>query len=117
MNLCFRRISLLLVVLLACAAAGFGQSTGTIQGTVLDSSGAPVPNAMVTVHDESTGQERTLNTDSAGIYSAPSLPVGTYRVEVKAAGMAPMAAPGLILSVGSTVRQDFSLMVAAATAV
>jgi len=31
--------------------------------------------------------------------------------------MAPMAAPGLILSVGSTVRQDFSLMVAAATAV
>jgi len=54
----------------------FGQSTGAIQGTVTDVSGAAVPNAAVTVTDPAHGVNRTLNTNSSGLYYVPSLPVG-----------------------------------------
>ncbi|HTA47742.1 MAG TPA: TonB-dependent receptor [Bryobacteraceae bacterium] len=101
-----------LAMTLSLAPRVLAQSTGTIQGSVTDPANSPVPNAPLTVHEENTGQERMLTTDSAGFYSVPSLPVGVYRVEVKATGMAPMAASHLILSVGSTVVQDFTLKVA-----
>ena len=97
------------------AAAGLllAQSTATIQGTVFDPTGAAVPNAGVTVHNQATGEERSTSTDSAGLYAVPALPVGTYRVSVKSPGMAPMAASNVVLAVGATVRQDFSLQLAA----
>src|SRR5271166_23153 len=109
----------------ACALAAlfiqsfsaFGQSTGAIQGTVLDASSAPVANASVTIKEQQTGQERALTTDSAGAYFAPSLPVGTYRVEVKAPGMAPMAATDVVVSVGTTVKEDFALKIASTSEV
>jgi outer membrane receptor protein involved in Fe transport len=104
-------------IALTFVSPAFAQSTGTIQGTVADPAGAPIPNAAVTVRDENTGQERVLATDSAGLYSVPSLPVGTYRVEVKASGMAPTAATHLVLSVSSTVVQNFSLAVSSTTTV
>jgi hypothetical protein len=97
------------------AAPAFAQSTGTIQGTVTDPTSAPIPNSSVTVREENTGQERVIATDAAGFYFVPSLPVGTYRVEVKSSGMAPTAATHLVLSVGSTVVQDFSLRIASAS--
>jgi hypothetical protein len=97
-----------------CALA---QSTGAIQGTVTDPSGAVVPNATVKVTDPAHGVDRTQATDSAGLYYVPSLPVGTYSVEVLAAGLAPTQAKGLILDVGTTVTQDFKLAVANASQV
>jgi hypothetical protein len=96
-------------------ALAFGQSTGAIQGTVTDASGAVIPNAVVTIKDPANGVDRQLSTDSAGLYFVPSLPVGTYSVEVKAPGLAPTEAKGLIVEVGSTIKQDFALSVAAST--
>ena len=49
-------------------ALAFAQSTGTIQGTVMDASGAAVPNAPITIHNQGTGEDRSTTTDSAGIY-------------------------------------------------
>ncbi len=99
------------------ASPATAQSTGTIQGTVSDPAGAAIPNAAVTVRDENTGQERMRATDTAALYSVPSLPVGTYRVEVKATGMAPTAATHLVLSVSTTVVQNFSLAVSSTSTV
>ena len=98
---------------LCVTAALMAQSTATIQGTVLDPTGAAIPNAAVTVHNQGTGEERTTTTDSAGLYVVPALPVGTYRVSVKAAGMAPTVANNVVVPVSTTVRQDFTLQVAA----
>ena len=70
-----------------------------------------VPNASVSVRSQATGEEHVTRTDVAGIYLVPSLPVGTYRVEVKSAGFQTTAATGVELSVGSTIRQDFTLKV------
>jgi hypothetical protein len=105
----------LTAVLFIIANAAYSQSTGTIQGTVTDASGAPVPNAPITVNNESTGEQRATASDSSGVYQVPSLRVGKYRVSVKAPGMAPVTANAVEVSVGSTVQQDFSLKVASAS--
>src|SRR5579862_1415963 len=99
------------------SAAAFGQSTGAIQGTVTDPSGAAVPNASVSVKDPSHGVDRTQATDSAGIYYIPSLPVGNYSVEVKAPGLTTMNARGVVVEVGTTAKMDFSLQVASSAQV
>jgi len=93
----------------------FAQSTGTITGTVVDATGSVIPNAAVTVRNQGTGEQRVTATDNAGIYLVPSLPVGQYRIEVKSSGMQPTAATDLELSVGSTVRQDFTVKVSSTT--
>jgi hypothetical protein len=72
-------------------------------------------NAAVTVHNEGTGEERSTLTDAAGLYQVPSLPVGRYRVNVKAPAFQAATATGLILDVGRTVEQDFKLQVATAS--
>ncbi len=100
-----------LLIILVVSVPLFGQSTGAIQGTVLDATNSPIPNASVTIKEQNTGQERTIQTDSSGIYFAPSLTAGSYRVEVKSPGMATMDAVGVVVPVGTTVRQDFALKV------
>src|SRR6202166_4055773 len=102
---------------LILTASAFGQSTGAIQGTVTDASGAAVPNAIVTVRDPAHGVARVQATDSTGVYYVPSLPVGTYSVEVKAVGLAQTEVKGLNVEVGSTVTQNFTLTVASSTQV
>src|SRR5271154_3204563 len=102
---------------LVFTAFAFGQSTGAIQGSVTDPSGAAVPNAAVTVKDPSHGVDRTQATDSAGIYYMPSLPVGTYSIEVKAPGLATTETKGVIVEVGKTAKMDFSLQVASSAQV
>jgi len=102
-----------LAAFLLVSSSGFAQSTATIQGTVLDATGASVPNAAVTARNQSTGEERSTTTDASGAFVLPSLPVGTYRVEVKATGMQTMVASDLVVEVGSVVRQDFAMKVSA----
>jgi outer membrane receptor protein involved in Fe transport len=92
---------------------GLCQSTGSIGGTITDAAGGVVPNATVTVRSQATGEEHQTATDASGIYLVPALPVGNYRVEVKAQGMQSTAATGVQLSVGTSLRQDFALKVAA----
>jgi hypothetical protein len=104
------------ICFLLCAGFAFAQSTGSIGGTVRDAVGSTVPNATVTVSNLATGEEHITRTDIAGIYLVPSLPVGTYRVEVKSQGMQTVAANAVALSVDSTIRQDFALQVASTSA-
>ncbi|HEY3936989.1 MAG TPA: TonB-dependent receptor [Bryobacteraceae bacterium] len=115
--LTLRRLNLALLGGFFFVASVFGQSTGAIQGTITDATGAAITNATVTIHSDSTGADRTIITDASGIYSAPSLPVGSYSVQVKAAGMAQINASHLVVSVGTTTTQDFSMKVASTSEV
>src|SRR5579884_1318143 len=100
--------------LLFCAWARLAaQSTGSITGTVKDISGAVVPNATVIVTNKATGVSQTFKTDSAGLYLAPALPPDNYEVQVQAPGMARAVAENVVVSVGITARQDFTLTVGA----
>jgi len=60
--------------------------SGTITGTVRDSSGSMLPGAQVTIASVGTGQEVELNANDAGIYVSPSLRPGHYVVTVSAKG-------------------------------
>lgn len=57
------------------------QTLGSLNGTVLDSSGAAVPESTITVTDASIGITRTTKTQSNGFFQIFNLPVGTYKVQ------------------------------------
>jgi len=110
------RLTTLLIFCLF-SALSFAQSTGAIQGVIVDAAGAPIPNASLTLRNQATGAERPISTDAAGAYSVPSLAVGSYQITVKSAGMAQITASNIVVSVGTITKQDFTLQVASATAV
>src|SRR5579884_912551 len=84
------RFSLLAVLIIAVASpAVFAQttiSTGSIQGTITDQSGAVVSDARVTIANKATGQTFTVTTTSAGAYASGALVPGNYLVRVEAKG-------------------------------
>src|SRR5438876_11489346 len=55
-------------------------TTGTISGTVKDSTGAVLPGAELAILNEDTGVSRSLVSDERGYYSVPLLSLGKYKV-------------------------------------
>ncbi len=89
-------ISGVLVALVAFAPLTIAQttiSTGSIQGTITDQSGAVVPNARVTITNKGTGQTFSVNTTSAGAYASGALIPGDYVVRVEAKGFKTVQSP------------------------
>jgi hypothetical protein len=68
-----------------------GGSAGTINGSVLDPSGAVVANANVEIHQAVSGYDRTTTTDSKGNFSFTNVPFNPYHMTVTAAGFAQYA--------------------------
>ena len=75
---------LALCALLLSVPTAFAQTadTGSLVGTVTDSSGAAIPDAAIKVINEATGDSRDLVSQSNGNYQASLLLPGTYRIEV-----------------------------------
>lgn len=75
------RITVLVLLAIALAAAALGQSatsTGAIQGSVLDQTGAAVPGTIVTLTGIGSGAARKVSTDGQGNFILTGLPVGDY---------------------------------------
>lgn len=65
----------------------YAQVTGaTLTGTVMDASGAVIPDAKISVTDVATGTNRTTTTGTAGFYTVPNLDPATYQVTASAPG-------------------------------
>jgi outer membrane receptor protein involved in Fe transport len=75
-----------LAILLASAIPVLAQSNGHILGSVQDTSGAVVPAAAVRAVNTRTGLEFAADSDAAGRFNFPRLPVGDYRVEASKEG-------------------------------
>jgi hypothetical protein len=104
----------MLALLISFSGAAFGQSTGTLTGTVTDPKGLAMGNATVLVHSEDTGlDQRPVTTTDAGIYVVPLLPPGNYDITVSQAGFATVQHKDVTLQVGQTIRIDFEMPVAA----
>src|SRR5215831_21391560 len=73
---------------------------GRIVGTVSDATGAAVPDAVITIVNEKTRQERKVVADHAGFYVAPNLVPSTYKISAKATSLGPTDFAGIPLSVG-----------------
>jgi hypothetical protein len=118
----FRMVSLLCrsLVLLCLMMAGLVLSgvrisaqftTASLSGTVVDSSGAAVPGAVVTVKNTGTGYRETAKTGSSGEYLFPSLPVGSYDLKVQEPGFATYVQHGITLAVNQVATQNVTLQV------
>jgi len=74
-------------VLLAASAFGQTLTTGDVAGTVKDTTGAVIPNAVVTLRSIESGQVRTAKTGDNGAYRFSLLQPGDYEVSAQAAGL------------------------------
>jgi hypothetical protein len=89
-----------------------GGATGAIGGTVQDASGAVIANAKVSVKSEATGEVlRVVTSDASGLFTATLLPVGTYTVEVNAAGFPDTKFPGVVVRITETTRMTAAMKV------
>lgn len=89
----------------------YGQvPTGSISGTVTDSSGALVANATVTITNKATGIARPVQANTEGLYSAPSLPPGDYEVKAEMAGFKTTVRSANVIA-GTNTTVDMALTV------
>ena len=109
------RPTLASVFLLMMPLTILGQSSGgAIRGTITDPSGAVIQGATVTLVQGGTGETRRLASNSAGLYDAPNLPIGTYALTVAASGFSTGKRTGIEVLVGSERVIDVGLTVGAA---
>src|SRR5437868_2125772 len=108
-----RSTALLFVCACAVSMAHGQVSTASIHGTVTDTSGAVVPNAVVTVTQTATNYTTTVTTRDNGTFNLPALPVGSYKVDVAGTGFAGYQQTGLVLEVGQNVMLPISLGIGA----
>ncbi len=82
---------------------------GTISGVITDPSGAPLPDASVTVKSLETGALRRIASDNTGHYAAPSLSVGRFDVTASKEGFSPAGQTGITLVVAQKAEVDIQL--------
>jgi len=110
------RFALLAALLAYPSSRLFAQSfTGTITGTIKDTSGAAIPRATVTITNQQTGKEESVTTDLEGRYTSLPLSPGAYRVEAGLEGFRRAARSNIPVQINSTLVIDFSLEVGAVT--
>lgn len=109
MNSYLRKTLIAAPILFSLHAAA--QSTSAVTGTVIDASGAVVPNAAVTIHGIATGAERKTISDGSGAFNAPSLQPGAYTLTIQAPGFSVFTVPELTLEVNQTATINAKLSV------
>src|SRR5438105_8379180 len=98
-----------LVVLLSCLAIFAQGNFGRVLGRVTDPTGAVLPGASISIIDTQRGLARTVNSDEAGQYNAPTLIPGTYTVRVEFPGFKTLARQNVVVEVGSEIRVDLTI--------
>ena len=111
----FLHLSLLVAFLTAFGGRALAQSTAGLNGTVTDATGAVVPNAQVVATNQATGVQSATQTDTAGAYLFPALPIGIYRLEVKASSFQAAVISNLKLDVATALTENVQLTVGQAT--
>ena len=95
-------------------SAGLAQvTTGQVSGTVADSTGAMIPGATVTLRNVEWGNSCRVQTDAAGVYTAPQLTLGMYEITAETAGFQTVVRTGVEMTVGRQAVVDFTMQVGA----
>src|SRR3989442_8077410 len=105
---------LVLASLATALSTGWAQGpVGTLNGPILDPPGAVVPGATVVAVNNATGVESKTTSTSAGAYTFPSLPAGTYTVRASAPNFRTSTAENVILRVAQDLTLNINLQVGA----
>jgi hypothetical protein len=105
-----RRLGLLLAPILLVVSA-FASVTGSISGTVTDTSGAVIPGVTVVARSTQTAITQTVTTDAQGFYAFTSLPVGPYEIDLRKNGFKDYRQTNLMIDVNTARRVDVTLQV------
>src|SRR5256885_1955057 len=101
-----------LLASLMVAAGLFGQAlSGTIVGTVTDSTGAVVAGAKIILTNVGTSFNRTIETNQSGQYVANNFPTGEISLNVEKEGFQKLHRTGVLLTAADTLTVDLSLSV------
>src|SRR3954452_17738104 len=101
-----------LLAIMLCAIPAVAQlPTGEITGMVTDSSGGAIADATVTLTNTATNAERSLGTNSEGIYDATALPPGSWSIRISKTGFRSEVRKSIDLEVSQVARIDFTLTV------
>ena len=96
------------LVLAAVSIAAAQQGQSSVQGRVVDASGAALPGVTVLITHEGSGVFRQVVSNADGSYFATGLVPGPYRIEAELTGFRKYERLGLLLQVGSTCRSTSS---------
>lgn len=111
-----KRFLRLFALLGVCLGSAWGQgAVGTLNGTVLDTTGALIPGATVIAMNVSTGVESATSSTTAGAYTLPYLQPGTYTLRISAPGFRTANRENVILRVGQTMTVNVTMEVGAVT--
>ena len=114
-NLLHRAVQLLAVCVFAAAAA-FGQSTtGGVNGTMTDTTGAVVPGTSVTLSNVETGVEVTTEANASGFFVFVNVQPGNYTLVSEKTGFKSAILPTFNVGVNQTVTQNIALEVGSVT--
>jgi hypothetical protein len=110
----------LIAVLSVCSViflpSSFAQQTsGDIHGTVVDPSGAAVPNSALTLTDQATGAERKATSNAQGDFTFLQVPVGTYTITATKEGFKTVSQKGVEVHVATVTTTSVRLEVGAAS--
>lgn len=110
-----RFLTKLILVIAGAVALRAQQTTATFYAVILDSAGASVPGARVTLTHEETGASTTRSSNEQGEAIFAFLTVGSYSLRVEAQGFKRAESKGIELSAAQNVRQTFTLELGATT--
>ena len=102
---------LALIVLLSPSRSWAQFTTASLGGTVVDSSGAGIPDAAVSVLNVATGFAQDLKTNASGSFLFPRLPVGTYTLRVEKQGFSAYVQDQIILTVDRAANISATLQI------
>src|SRR6184192_1782675 len=110
-----RTFAIVVVALLILASGGVVWSQtvqGVITGTIMDPTGAVVPNVTVTITNVGTNISQATTTGSDGSYRFALVPPGTYTVDVKATNFAEVRTTGIVVEASQIVPFNVKLELA-----
>jgi hypothetical protein len=111
-----REVTFLLILCLLCVAPVMAQSpTATINGIVVDPSGAAIAGAQVVIVNDATGVQYSTKTNGEGVYVVPNLPPGPYRIQVSNTGFKTIIKPDIVIHVQDALAINFTLPIGAAS--
>jgi hypothetical protein len=106
---------LALMALLAQVSARAQVATASINGTVVDSSGAVIPGVTITAVQTATNYTLSVISKETGMFILPSLPVGPYKIVAEKSGFGRYEQSGIVLTVGQVAVLQIALVVGAQT--
>jgi len=113
-----KKIILAMIVLCALVAPSIAlaqQTTGNINGRIVDAQGAAVPGVTVTARSPQTGFVRTDVSDGEGIYRLTALPVGNYDISAELSGFTTYSRKDVTVNVAQTTDLNVELALAGVT--